>query len=395
MVKVDNSVSRKINKRLILEAIISSPGISRAELSRATQLNKATVSYIVEELYQAGIIKFRVEKITTGARKATAIELNETLISQIIIEIKRKKIRLILTNMLGQASQKCEVRIKNITYNSVVQQIKAAISTVVEANQSNNIAAIGISIPATVRLDKTINFASHFNWKDVDLRGEIEQTFGIKTYLENEANLGAIAEKNLYFQEVESLININVESGVGIGVIQNGKLELGYTGYYGEFGHTTLVPHGKQCSCGNQGCFELYTSELHIMNNYRSQMQNPELKTRDFIAAINNNELTALKSYHEFIDYFTIGIHNLLVLINPEVIIINSRIICAIPTSIDDIKKQLISKEVHYQDIKCSKNIDTSSLIGMSQYITQEFLDIDQLRIAQFAGIEMTTIKRC
>ncbi|TLG72763.1 ROK family transcriptional regulator [Culicoidibacter larvae] len=377
---VDVSVSRKINTRILLETIIENPGISRADLSRATGLNKATVSYIIKELEDEGLIVFRNEKITTGARQALAIDFNKEAGQQIVIELKRDHIGGFLVNLLGEFEYQTALSIEDKEYDVIKDDIIQVIQKIMSYADQQRVIAIGIVVPATVTLDKKINFASYFNWKNVDLRYDIEQHFGIETFLENEANLGAIAENNVYFHDTKDLININIDSGVGLGVVLDGQIQYGYSGFLGEFGHTTLVPNGKLCSCGNRGCFELYTSEHYVLEHYEA-LRGTKASVSEFIEALREEEAYALAVYTEFIEYFTIGIHNLLVLLNPEIVVINSRIISEYAPSVEYVKAMLVSKEINYCDIVVSKLPDTSSVIGMSNVITKSFLGIEKLSL--------------
>jgi len=373
----DTSISRVLNKRIILETILKNPKISRAELSRNTGLNKATVSYITKELEDDNIIILGNEKIRTGSRQALSIELNREFGEFIVLEIKHSFIKGYVTNLLGENIYESLIEINTTDFKKAMGYMIDLID-LLNNNRNNNIPliTIGISIPGTVTKEKKVRFVPFFKWKDVDIRLFIENKYKVKVYLENESNLSAVAEQSIYPFPVDNLISINVASGVGVGMIANGELQLGYNGFFGEFGHTTLVPGGKQCNCGNKGCFELYTSEYYVLKEYREKSEVNNASVTDFIHRLKSKDPIAMEVYENFINYFGIGIHNLIVINNPKVIVINSKIISEYRPAIHFIKSSLVSKEIHYEDLVISNLGENASLEGLKILIKRDLLGL-------------------
>ena len=119
-------------------------------------------------------------------------------------------------------------------------------------------------------------FTPYYSLTELDIASDLNKTFNIPVYLENEANLSVIGEKT-FFNDYSNIVNISIHTGVGLGLIIDNKLYTGYNGFAGEFGHSIVVPNGKPCPCGNKGCLEQYVSETSLLRNY-SQLKGFESK---------------------------------------------------------------------------------------------------------------------
>src|SRR5699024_9803931 len=122
----------------------------------------------------------------------------------------------------------------------------------------------------------------YYNLSETDLVKQLEDILHVPIYLENEANLAAMAESSLNNLH-KNIVNCSIHTGIGAGVIIAGKLYRGFEGRSGEIGHTTLYPGGLQCPCGNKGCLEQYCSQSSIVNFYGVAKQNNSLNLNDLI----------------------------------------------------------------------------------------------------------------
>src|SRR5699024_1484786 len=107
-----------------------------------------------------------------------------------------------------------------------------------------------------------------YDLDQIDLAFELQQALDMPVYVENEANLTALAETSFSTNKL-NLVSVSIHSGIGAGIIINGELYHGRNGHSGEVGHMILYPHGVACPCGNKGCLEQYCSEKAILQQYR------------------------------------------------------------------------------------------------------------------------------
>lgn len=210
-----------------------------------------------------------------------------------------------------------------------------------------SIKGIGIGCAGAIDTDQGIVVTSpNFpGWENVPLKQIISEKFGIKTLLDNDANVVVFGE--FLFgagRGASSLIGLTLGTGVGGGIILDGNIWSGCEGMAGEIGHMTIVPDGLPCNCGNVGCLEAYTSATAIVNRTKMRIsktpchtlldaagiENPEgLTAATIYRAARAGEKTATAILKETGMYLGIGLASLINIFNPEMIVIGGGVINA------------------------------------------------------------------
>ncbi len=142
-----------------------------------------------------------------------------------------------------------------------------AIAELRDACGPAGLAGIGIGVPGFILLKEGIvrNSNNLACLEGFPIRAEIERTLGARVILENDANAAALGEKWMGAgRDVQDLVLLTLGTGVGGGIISGGRVLQGFLGMAGELGHTTVVPDGNPCGCGNQGCLEKHASATAI-----------------------------------------------------------------------------------------------------------------------------------
>jgi glucokinase len=137
---------------------------------------------------------------------------------------------------------------------------------------SGTLLGVGIGVPGIIDLETGMVRESPNlpGWSDYPVRAEIERRLGAPVVLENDANVAAFGEKWLGAgRHVGDMAMLTLGTGVGGGLVLNGKIWHGMTGMAGEFGHMTVEPEGQPCGCGNRGCLEQYASATAIVRMAR------------------------------------------------------------------------------------------------------------------------------
>jgi len=165
-------------------------------------------------------------------------------------------------------------------YKHVIEQIIKAASIVFEKDK--NVAGIGIGAPGIVSAEEgTVKSPPNIpGWKKVNLRKILSDKFGKKVFVENDANAAAIGEYIFGAgKTTKSFIMVTLGTGVGGGIIYNGKLFRGETGGAGEIGHVTINYKGRKCNCGSYGCIETYVGNQRIAEKVKREIKsNPDSK---------------------------------------------------------------------------------------------------------------------
>lgn len=196
------------------------------------------------------------------------------------------------------------------------------------------VGAAGISNPDTGVIFSSPNLPG---WQDVPLRDIIERRLGIKTYLGNDANAAALGE--LYFgagRGARHLIYVTVSTGIGGGIIIDGKLYTGTGGTAGEVGHMTIADNGPLCTCGNTGCWEVLASGTALAKEAQRRLKEgaktsileqaggdiKQITAQVIHAAAQEGDVLAGELIAQTGYYVGVGLVNLVNIFNPELIII-------------------------------------------------------------------------
>lgn len=151
--------------------------------------------------------------------------------------------------------------------DAIVRDLVDAIASLREKFGKADLAGIGIGVPGFISLKEGVikNCANIAPLENFPIRDEIGRRLGAAVILENDANAAALGEKWIGAgREVDDLIMLTLGTGIGGGIISNGKVLRGYRGMAGELGHITAVPYGNPCACGNRGCVEKHGSATAI-----------------------------------------------------------------------------------------------------------------------------------
>lgn len=179
---------------------------------------------------------------------------------------------------------------RDVVIADMVQSIEALRTRLGE----HNLRGVGIGLPGFILIETGIILGSN-NMPEFDnypVRDEIEKRLGAKVILENDANAAALGEKWMGAgREVDDLVLLTLGTGIGGGIIVNGRVLHGHQGMAGELGHLTVVPNGNPCGCGNRGCVEKHASATAIAAMARLIGLGHELTSEDvYKLAVEGNE---------------------------------------------------------------------------------------------------------
>ncbi|HHW01446.1 MAG TPA: ROK family protein [Thermoanaerobacterales bacterium] len=202
-----------------------------------------------------------------------------------------------------------------------------------------SITGIGLGIPGLVDIDKGMSlFAGNLGWENIPVMEEFKREFpSLPIFMDNDVRVATLGEK--YFgagRGVDNLILITLGTGVGSGIIINGKLYRGKTYSAGEIGHTTIFKDGLYCNCGNRGCLEVYASAPGIARRARDYIRAGHFTVMAGMVGNDISKITAevvskacdmgdrlaMTVMEETAEILGIGIANYIDIINPEMVII-------------------------------------------------------------------------
>ncbi|WP_426244150.1 ROK family glucokinase [Nocardioides sp. LHG3406-4] len=167
-----------------------------------------------------------------------------------------------------------EIRVESPATDSEGME-DAIVALVGELRSRHEIVAVGVGAAGYVDRNRaTVLFAPNIAWRDVDLRAELEARVDLPFVIENDANAAAWGEFSFGAgEDVDDLLLVTVGTGIGGGIVLDGRLHRGAFGVAAEIGHLRLVPGGHLCGCGNRGCFEMYGSGTALVRETRAAVE--------------------------------------------------------------------------------------------------------------------------
>lgn len=174
-----------------------------------------------------------------------------------------------------------------------INRLDQALKPLFDKFKHENFIGIGVGAPNGNFYTGTIEMAPNLKWRGVvPLVSLIENKFKLKTVLTNDANAAAIGEMIYgHAKGMKNFIVITLGTGLGSGIVVNGELVYGHTGFAGELGHVTVMPEGRLCGCGRKGCLETYASATGIVKTVKELLKNSSESSS--LRELNEKDLNA------------------------------------------------------------------------------------------------------
>ncbi|MEH7117948.1 ROK family transcriptional regulator [Neobacillus vireti] len=383
MVTGDAAYIKKINRSLIVREIVKEGMISRADLSKATNLTRATISAQVADLLEEGlIVETHLEHYTVG-RKPIMLSLNGHAGYALGIDLDYGQLSFTLSDLLGCPVTSNVVKINTTDYKEILQIIINQIKKYkTDFNDSRyGIVGIVIAIHGLVSKEEIIHYVPRLKWHDMNLKCDLEREIDIPVHLENNANLSSFAERVFLHHETDNLLCATLYSGIGLGMMMNNEFFRGHDGYAGEIGHMIVVPGGIQCNCGNKGCWEKYAAESSIFETLSQKRQIQNLNYDHIQNWLDEGDEEVIEIMEQFIFYLSIGLNNMINMYNPDVLVLDSQLLRMYPNSLEKIRENLNSSISHYRELRLSSIGKKSCILGACALAIKQFLDVPMLNL--------------
>lgn len=241
----------------------------------------------------------------------------------------------------------------------IVQMIESAITEAIGATGAERAHFVGVGVGAPGPLDRArgvVLTAPNLGWQHFPLRDAIAERVQLPVKLDNDANCATLGEWWLgAARGGRNVVGMTIGTGIGGGLILDGRLYHGSSDIAGEIGHTTIDVTGRRCKCGNYGCLEAYASGPSIAERAREQMHGEHdsimsalvdgdvarLTAAIVYDAAKQGDPTALEVVQETARFLGVGIANLLNLFNPDVVVIAGGVTQAGATLFDPLRREV------------------------------------------------------
>jgi predicted NBD/HSP70 family sugar kinase len=252
--------ARRANRSLLLRTLHGDGPMSRADLAKVAGLTRATVSAVVRDLLDDGVVEELGLSTAGGVGKpATLVDVAADGRHTLCVDLSEPA-RFVgaLVNLAGKV-------VIRRTYDRQGKSGKAAVTLLrricreLVADAERPLLGVGVTSPGVVDAAGVIATAAHLGWSDLPLGATLGQELGLPVVVINDANAAALAELT-YGEAAGNLICVRVDEGVGAGLVLDGRLFTGSSYAAGEIGHVVVVPDGAVCACGKRGCLETEVS---------------------------------------------------------------------------------------------------------------------------------------
>ncbi|MEU1807173.1 ROK family transcriptional regulator, partial [Streptomyces sp. NPDC019937] len=265
---------RRRNLSLVLHAVAAHGPLSRASVATRVGLTRAAVSTLVEELIRDGLlVELGPSRPGTVGRPGSALQLNERGPAGIGAEIGVDHLAVCAVDLGGRVRARTEVASANrdrAAGPALARLAELVRLVAAEASREGlRPAGLAVAVPGLVgRESSLVVRAPNLGWEGVDIGPALRAALpGLPLTVDNEANLGALAElwRGGHDPAPRDFVHVSAEIGIGAAVVLDGRLLRGTHGFAGELGHVPVRPEGPACACGGRGCLESYAGEEAVL----------------------------------------------------------------------------------------------------------------------------------
>ena len=241
-------------------------------------------------------------------------------------------------------------------YDDVLRRICSLIGGLIDlAGGPSAVDLIGIASAGQIRMGSgIIAFSPNLGWHNVPIRQDIESRFNIRTVIENDVNAATYGEWRCTLSgKPDVALGIFVGTGIGGGIIIDGRLFTGFSHVGAEIGHMVVNPYGYRCSCGNTGCFEAYCGGAYFTARVAAEIRRghrgkiweciggdlANINARSIEEAAMMDDPVCRRIWGEVVEYLGAGIAGLCNILNPGVVILGGGVIYGTDSLVDDARK--------------------------------------------------------
>ena len=328
---------RETGRRQLLKQIRLAGSVPRIELADRTGISRATVTTITAEFLQNGLIEeVARDPVETDARRGRPrVDLKIRGAAHLVagVKISSRQLSLVLLDFEGTQLATLEVPIENIAHD--VQVLADLVTDAVTrlaglvGRTLSAVSGVGIGIAGIVEASQGfVYWSPSLSQRNVGFGATLSATLGVPTFVDNDANLVAVAEKTFGLgQEQSDFIVVTIESGVGMGLVIGGELYRGTRGCGAEFGHTKVQLEGALCRCGQRGCLEAYVADYALLREAQTipgtdHNSPPGKRVEALLRAAKNGDATAKSIVDRAGRMFALGLANLVNIFDPQLIIL-------------------------------------------------------------------------
>ncbi|WP_297447407.1 ROK family transcriptional regulator [uncultured Alistipes sp.] len=391
IVQKNNILKRNIIAHMAIEG-----DSTLADLAKQLHISIPTVTKLVDELLVEGIVADRGKIETSGGRRPNVFGLTNSSIYFAGAEVSRDQIIMVVTdlqNNIIHSERKSDFALDDT--DECLETICSTIENFIDRSGIDRTKLLGIGVCMAGRVNpNTGRSYKYFTSKEESLSEIMEKRFGHKVLLENDTRARCYGE---YVKgcngAARNIVYLNLGRGVAIGVIIDGELYYGKSGFAGEFGHTPYFDNEIICDCGKKGCLETEVSGVAIENKMMTQIRNGrttilmdkyqkqhKIHISDIINAAKNDDTLSIELIEEAGEKIGKSIAFLINIFNPEQVIIGGSLSHAgdylmlpLKTAVNKYSLRLVYNDTQFRATDLDDNIGS---LGAAMLIRNKIISI-------------------
>lgn len=393
----------------VIESVVRRFGpISRARIHELTDIRGSTTSLLVRGLIEEGRLEECGRSNNALGRKQILLKVNESYRSVIGIDFDDEEV---ITGIMDlhprvKTTVREPARLEGGRDGLIRQLIAGAHSALAKAGlDTSSLLGIGIADPGLVDSRRGVTVMSSMIdfWRDIPLREIFEKEFGVPALVETRTRAKAVAERQLGSGEMnENMIYVDYGSGIGAGVILDGKLLYGSKCAAGEFGHTHLGEDSAVCKCGSNGCLEAVAGARTVEAKIRrilseggysralemAQGDPAKITGWTVLEAARSGDKACANIVAEISGYLGLGLANLVNLFNPAVVVLDPRLSLAgdemLTQIVQVLRRQALTCSSEDLNVRFGSLGNDGGLLGIGLLILNRHYEIPMLKPPRF-----------
>jgi N-acetylglucosamine repressor len=318
---------RDLNSSLLIELVRESRPISRADLARQSGLSAATVSNIVAQLIERGILVEVAIAPANGGRPPVLLDIDASGGYVIGIKLRGDGLTTVVCDLDSQVVASIETAVSLVADPAAaVKAIEAETAKALKRAgvPRSKVLGVGIGLSGVVDSREGICRFSHLlQWRDVDLVKPLRSSLALPVWIDHDINALAVAEKwsgdGLAHR---NFVTLSVGRGIGLGIVIDRAPYRGATGSAGELGHMIVEPGGPRCGCGRGGCLEALVGEDAIRASVGARLGR-EISREELIDLTTSEDPTTVEVVANAGRTLGTAVANMITLLNPELLLIS------------------------------------------------------------------------
>lgn len=325
----------------IIRELYYNKTMSCADVSLRIAKSIPLVTKAINHLINKGFVEGKGLAVSTGGRRPLMYALKRDQLNIVAVAMDQLSTRIVIVDMLNNYVTPIEVvDLKLINNPSSLEELTRLIASYIDRSgvSKKRLVGIGIGMPGFVNSTEGINY-TYLESGDKTLKKYISDELGLPVFIDNDSSLIALSELKFGLgKTIDDTMVINLSWGIGLGMIINGRLFRGHTGFAGEFSHIPISEEGTLCACGKQGCLEAEASLLAVAENAIKGLQSGRKSSiaysgtqskvevgESLLNAANKGDQFAVELLSDAAYKIGRGLSILIHIINPKAIVLSGR----------------------------------------------------------------------